>query len=390
MTQPTRRQTLALAAATVLSPAALAQQAAPFKVGLILPLTGPFTATGRQMEAGARLYLAQHGSTVAGRRIELVVKDDGGVADNTRRVAQELITSEKVDVLAGFGLTPLALSVSQLITQAKVPAVVMTAATSGIVNASPYFVRTSLTLPQSATAMAEWASKNKIKRAVTLVSDYGPGLDAEKYFKNRFLLNGGEVLAELRAPLRAPDFSPFLQRVRDANPEALFVFVPAGQGVAVMKQFAERGLDKVGIKLIGDGSFTDDDILNDMGDVAIGAVTAFNYSAAHESALNKRFVADFIKAHKVRPAFMGVGAYDGMRVIVKALEATKGKGGGDALLEGMKGQTFESPRGMMTIDAQTRDVVQDIYIRRVERRNGELWNIEIDSIKQMKDPGKQG
>ena len=389
----TRRQALQLTAAGLL-PGLLpglsqAQAGTPFKVGLVLPLTGPFTSTGRQVEAGARLYLAQNGTTVAGRPIEIILKDDGGVADATRRLAQELITADKVDVLAGFGLTPLALSVSQIITQSKTPAVVMAAATSSIVAASPYYVRTSVTLPQTAVAMADWALRNGIRRAVTMVTDYGPGLDAEKYFKLRFQQGGGQVLTELRSPLRAPDFAPFLQRVRDANPEALYAFVPSGQGVALIKQFAERGLGQAGIRLIGDGSVTDDDILNEMGDAAVGTVTAFHYSAAHDSALNKRFVADFIAANKVRPNFMAVGGYDGMRVICKALEATQGKGTGEALVNAMRGQTFESPRGTMTIDPATRDVVHDIHIRRVERRGGELWNVEFDAVRQMKDPGKQ-
>ena len=384
-----RRTWMALAIPTLaatLSLPALAQDVV--KIGLILPMTGPFASTGRQVDAAVKLYLAQHGNTVAGKKIEVIVKDDAGTADTTRRLAQELVVNEKVAVLAGFGLTPLALATAPIATQSKTPMVVMAAATSTITEASPYIVRTSFTLPQVTLGIAEWAAKNKVKKAVTLVTDYGPGIDAEKTFKDRFTLNGGQVVGELRVPLRNPDFAPFLQRVRDSGADALFTFVPSGVGAALMKQFAERGLDKAGIRLIATGDVTDDDILNGMGDVALGVVTSHHYSAAHNSALNKKFVEAFGKANKgMRPNFMAVGGYDGMRVIVEGLKASKGAGG-DALLAAMKGQVFESPRGPVLIDAQTRDIVQDVYIRKVEKVNGELFNVEFETLKAVKDPGK--
>ncbi len=360
-----------------------------FKIGLILPMTGPFASTGKQIEAAARLYMAQNGDKVAGRTVELIVKDDAGTPDTTKRIAQEMVVNDKVQVLAGFGLTPLALATAPIATQSKTPLVVMAAATSSITEASPYIIRTSFTLPQAAVSMADWASKNGIKKAVTLVSDYGPGMDAEKYFKDRLLLNGGQVPDTLRVPMRNPDFAPFLQKVRDIKPDAVFAFVPSGAGAALMKQFAERGLDKAGIRLIGTGDVTDDDILNGMGDVAVGVVTTHHYSTAHPSALNKKFVEAFTKANAgLRPNFMAVGGYDGMRVIYEAAKASKGVGGGDALLAAMKGQIFESPRGPMFIDAQTRDVVHNMYIRKVEKQNGQLYNIEFDTIQDVKDPGK--
>ena len=297
------------------------------------------------------------------------------------------MVNDKVVALAGFGLTPLALATATIATQSKTPMVVMAAGTSMITEASPYVVRTSFTLPQAAVGMGEWAPKNGIKKVVTLVSDFGPGNDAEKFFVDRFVLNGGSVLEKLRTPLRSPDFAPVLQKVRDAKPDALFVFLPSGQGAQFMKQFAERGLDKAGIRLIGTGDITDDDQLNDMGDVALGVVTTQHYSAAHPSPANKKFVDAFQAANKFRPNFMAVGGFDGMRVIYNALNATKGAGG-DALLAAMKGQIFESPRGPVLIDAQTRDIVQDIYTRKVERRDGQLWNIEFDVQKSVKDPGK--
>jgi branched-chain amino acid transport system substrate-binding protein len=363
-------------------------QSDTFKIGLILPMTGQQASTGRQIEAAARLYMAQNGNTVAGKKVELILKDDTSVPDVTKRMAQELIVNDKVNVLAGFGITPSALATAPLATQSKTPMVVMAAATSSITLASPYVVRTSFTLPQASVSIADWAPKNGIKKVVTLVSDYGPGIDAEKYFNQRFILNGGQIMESLRVPLRGPDFAPFLQKVRDLKPDALFVFVPSGAGAAVMKQFLERGMDKAGIKLIGTGDLTDDDQLNDMGDGALGVVTSHHYSTAHPSAVNKKFVDAFKKANPtMRPNFMAVGGYDGMRVIYEAAKASKG-GSGDALLNAMKGQIFESPRGQMFIDAQSRDVVHNMYLRKVEKKDGQLYNVEFDMIKDVKDPGK--
>lgn len=381
-------QAASLAAVALAMPLAQAQ-GNTFKIGLVLPMTGQQATTGRQIEAAARLYMAQNGDTVAGKKIELIVKDDTSLPDVTKRLAQELVVNDKVDVLAGFGITPSAMATAPIATQSKTPLVVMAAATSSITEASPYIVRTSFTLPQVSVAMGDWAPKNGIKSVVTLVTDYGPGNDAEKYFKERFQQNGGKVLDSLRVPLRNPDFAPFLQKVRDAKPDALFVFVPSGAGAAVMKQFIERGMDKAGIKMIATGDVTDDDQLNDMGDGALGVVTTHHYSAAHPSALNKKFVEAFQKANKnMRPNFMAMGGYDGMHVIYEALKTTKGQGGGDALLAAMKGQNFESPRGPVLIDPQTRDIVQDVYLRKVEKKDGQLYNVEFDAIKAVKDPGK--
>ena len=364
-------------------------QSSTFKIGLILPMTGQLASTGRQIEAATKLYMAQHGDTVAGKKIQLIIKDDTTVPDVTKRLAQELVVNDKVDVLAGFGITPSALATAPIATQSKTPMVVMSAATSSITQASPYIVRTSFTLAQASVAMGDWAPQNGMKKVVTLVSDYGPGIDAEKYFIERLLLNGGQVADSLRVPMRNPDFAPFLQKVRDLKPDALFVFVPAGAGAAVMKQFLERGMDKAGIKLIGTGDVTDDDQLNGMGDGALNVVTSHHYAAAHPSDVNKKFVDAFKKANKgMRPNFMAVGGYDGMHVIYEALKASKGQGGGDALLAAMKGQIFESPRGPMYIDSQTRDVVHNIYLRKVQRQDGELHNVEFAVIKDVKDPGK--
>ncbi|MCW5234940.1 ABC transporter substrate-binding protein [Verminephrobacter eiseniae] len=380
---------LSIALATGLAALPVFAQDKPFKIGLIVPMTGQQATTGRQIEAAAKLYMAQNGDTVAGRKVQLLVRDDTSLPDMTRRLAQELVVNDKVNVLAGMGITPSALATVPLATQSKTPLVVMSAATSSITEASPYVVRTSFTLPQVSVPLADWASGNGIKKVVTLVSDYGPGIDAEKYFSQRLRFNGGQVTEALRVPLRSPDFAPFLQKVRDAKPDALFVFVPSGASAAVMKQFLERGLGKAGIRLIATGDVTEDDQLNAMGDGALGVVTSHHYSAAHPSPLNKQFVQAFEQANKgLRPNFMAVGGYDGMRVIYEALKTTRGVGGGDALLAAMKGQVFESPRGPVYIDAQTRDIVQNVYLRKVERVNGQLYNVEFDVIEDVKDPGK--
>ena len=364
----------------------------PFKIGFIAPMTGPFASTGAQMLAGVKLYMAQHGNKIEGRELQLIVKDDGASPETTKRLAQELAVNDKVDVFAGFGLTPLALATAPVATQAKIPMVDMLAATSSIINSTPYMVRVSMTLPQVSVIMGDWAPKNNIKKVVTLVSDYGPGIDAEESFKVRFLLNGGQVLESLRVPLKNNDFAPFLQKVRELSPDAVFVFVPVGVGTAVMKQFTERGLDKAGIKMIGTGDVVDDDILNGMGDATLGIVSAYPYSTAHPSEMNKKFVQEFKKANpKMRPNAVAVFGYDGMHVIYNAIKKTKGVGNGDQLLAAMKGDIFESPRGQIFIDATTRDIVQSIYIRKAEKNtkgDGEIYNVEFAEIKDVKDPRK--
>src|SRR5712691_8508866 len=378
---------LLAAAALVFSGGASAQETV--KVGLILPMTGGQASTGKQIDAAVRLYMQQHGDTVAGRKIEVILKDDGTVPDNTKRLAQELIVNDKVSFIAGFGITPSALAAAPLATEAKVPEIVMAAGTSIITERSPYIARTSFTLAQSSVIIADWAAKNGIKKVVTLVSDYAPGADAQNSFKERFTAAGGQVIEEIKVPLASPDFSPVLQRAADAKPDAIFVFVPAGQGGTFAKQYAERGLDKAGIKLIGPGDVTDDDLLNNMGDAVVGAVTAHHYSAAHPSALNKDFIAAYKKLmNGQRPGFMAVGGYDGIHLIYEALKKTGGKTDGDALIAAMKGMKWESPRGPISIDPDTRDIIQNIYIRRVEKVGGELYNVEFATFEAVKDPIK--
>jgi branched-chain amino acid transport system substrate-binding protein len=359
-------------------------------IGMIEPMTGPSASTGKQAKAGAELYIAQHGATVAGKTIKLVIKDDTGAADVTKRLAQEFVANDHAAAIIGFGLTPLALAAAPIATEAKVPEIVTSAATAAITEKSPFIVRTSFTLPQASAPMADWAIKNGIKKVVTIVTDYGPGLDAEKWFGETFKKDGGEITQAIRVPLKNPDFAPFIQRVADDKPDAVFVFVPSGFGAIFMKQFAERGLAKDGIKRIGTGDVTDDDQLADIGDPALGAVTTHHYSAAHDSPENKAFVAAFEKANGFRPNFMAVGAYDGMALIYHALEATQGATDGPALLAAMKGAKWTSPRGPVEIDPATRDIVQNIYVRKVEKQDGQLYNVEFETIPMVKDPFKAG
>jgi branched-chain amino acid transport system substrate-binding protein len=359
------------------------------KIGLILPMTGPFASTGRQIEAAVKLYMAENGATVAGKKIELIVKDDTNVADVTKRLAQELVVNDGVKIIAGFGLTPLAMAAAPISAQAKVPQIVMAAGTSVVTEKSPYIVRTSFTVPQKAATIGSWAAKNGIGKVYSMVTDFAPGHDAEKWFKDGFTKAGGKVVGEARVPIANPDFAPFLQRAADEKPDAIFVFVPSGQGAIFAKQYIERGLDKSGIKLIATGDLTDDDILNKFGDAALGVITADPYSAAHPSAKNKAYVEAFTKANPgMRPNFMSVGGYDGMHVIYEALKKTNGDADGDKLVAAMKGMSFESPRGPITIDAATRDITQNVYLRKVEKANGELYNIEFATVEQVKDPGK--
>ena len=380
--------TIAFAAGALASSGAIAQDTV--KIGLVLPLTGGLAPVGKQVEAGVKLYMSQHGSTVAGKKIELIIKDDGGVPDNSKRLAQELIVNDKVAIV-GSALTPSAMAIGPLSTQAKTANVVMVSGTSRVINpGNPYMVRTSFTLGQQSGIIAEWAAKNGSKKVVIVQSDWAPGAEATAVFSEAFTKAGGQVVETIKVPLANPDFAPFLQRARDLNPDTLFVFVPAGQAGTFAKQFAERGLDKAGIKLIGPGDIVDDNDLPGMGDSMLGVVTAGIYSVAHNSPLNKEYVAAFKKANGgLRPNFISLGGYDGMHLIYEALKKTGGKTDGDALINAMKGMKWESPRGPISIDPETRDIVQNIYIGKVQKVDGELYNIEFATFDAVKDPLKK-
>jgi branched-chain amino acid transport system substrate-binding protein len=370
----------------------LASAAEPLKVGLVLPMTGPFAAYGKQIEHGARLYLQQSGGVFSGRKVELIVRDDTGVAPElSKRAAQELVVRDKVDVLGGFGLTPAAFAAAPVATEAKTPMIVMNAAASAITTKSDYILRVSHTLPQVTAPIASWAAKNKIKKVFTLVADFSPGQDAEMQFKKTFTAAGGEIVGEVRTPLKNPDFSPFLQRIRDAKPEAVFLFVPPGeQTVAFMKGFEERGMAKAGIRIIATGDLTDEDVIDGVGDSMLGIVNSLQYSEAHDSPENKSYVQAYYKAYpKDRPNYMSVSGYDGMQLIAKVLEKTGGDSSSEKFMAAAKGMAWVSPRGPISIDPQTRDIVQTIYLREVKKVAGKLQNVEFDQVPNFKDPGKQ-
>jgi branched-chain amino acid transport system substrate-binding protein len=379
----------ATCAAVALLVGSQAQSEDTVKIGLILPMTGQQQSTGKQEAAAAKLFMSQNGDSVAGKKVELILKDDAAVPDNTKRIAQDLIVNDKVNFLAGFGITPAAMSVAPLATEAKIPEIVTAAGTSIITEKSPYIARTSFTLAQSSVPLADWAAKNGIKKVVSMVSDYAPGADAAKSFAEEFTSKGGQVVDSIKFPLANPDFSPFLQKAADDKPDAVFVFVPSGQGGTFVRQFVEKGLDKAGIKIIGPGDVTDDDLLNGMGDAIIGTITAHIYSADHDSPANKAFVSAFEKANNnMRPNFMAVGGYDGMHLIYAALKKTGGKTDGDSLIAAIKGMAWESPRGPISIDPDTRDIIQNVYMRKVEKKNGQLYNVEFETIPNVKDPVK--
>jgi branched-chain amino acid transport system substrate-binding protein len=377
---------IALAVGALASTGAVAQDST--KIGVVLPLTGGLAPVGKQVQAGIKQYMDKNGATVAGKKIDLIVKDDGGVPDNSKRLAQELIVNDKVAVI-GSALTPSAMAVGPLSTQSKTANVVMVSGTSGVINPNnPYMVRTSFTLGQQSGIIAEWAAKNGAKKVVIVQSDWAPGAEAASVFTDAFTKAGGQVVETIKVPLANPDFAPFLQRARDLNPDTLFVFVPAGQAGTFAKQFTERGLDKAGIKLIGPGDIVDDNDLPGMGDAMLGVVTAGIYSTAHNSQANKDYVAAFEKANGYRPNFISLGGYDGMHLIYEALKKTGGKTDAESLVSAMKGMKWESPRGPISIDPDTRDIVQNIYIGKVEKVNGQLYTVQFATFDAVKDPLK--
>jgi len=381
---------LGLAALAAAAPA-IAQEVV--KIGVVGEFSGPFADYGTQILAGMKTYLKVNGDVFGGKKVELIVKDTTGAApDIAKRVAQELITQNNVDILAGFGLTPNALAVAPVSAEAKKPMVIMNAATSVITTRSPYIVRVSHTLPQDTQPIAQWAAKNGIKRVFTLVSDYGPGIDAEAAFIKAFKAAGGEVTESVRSPMTNTDFAPFLQKIKDAKPEAVFVFLPPGsQTIAFIKGYEERGLKQAGIRIIATGDLTDDGTLQAMGEPAIGLITSFHYSAAHDSPENKVFLKAYVETNgtKLRPNFMAAAGYDGMAAIAEALKKTGGSVDPDKFLAALKGMKLMSPRGPIMIDPETRDIVQTVYIRKVEKVDGLLYNIEFDKFPDVKDPGKQ-
>ena len=360
------------------------------KIGLIMAYSGPFADTANQMQAGIDLYLAKHGNEVAGKKIELIKKDTGGPnADVAKRLAQELVVRDGVDIIAGFTLTPEALGAADVATEAKKFMVVMNAATSVVTEKSPYIARTSLTIPQVNYAFGKWAAeKGGVKQAYTLVADYGPGHDAESSFAKGFSEAGGKIVGADKTPVANPDFSAFVQRVKDANPEAVYVFIPGGaQPPALGKALAERGLTPPDTKLFGQGELTLPEALESMGDTAKGIITTFHYTMERDDPLNNEFVKGYRDANNGRsPDLFSIGGYDGMHLIFETLKKTNGDVSGDALIEAAKGMAWDSPRGPISIDPETRDIVQTVWIREVKEVDGQLQNVVIDQIADVKDP----
>jgi branched-chain amino acid transport system substrate-binding protein len=360
------------------------------KIGIINEYSGQFADTGAQIDNGIKLYVKQHGDTVAGKKLEFIRKDTGGIApDVAKRLAQELVVRDNADIFAGFSLTPNALAAADISAEAKKFMVVMNAATAIITTKSPYIARTSSTTPQLNYTLGIWAAKHGLKKIYTMVSDYGPGIDAETWFQTGFKEGGGEIVGSVRFPVANPDFSAFIQAAKDANPDGIYIWIPGGaQPAAVGKALAERGIDLNKIKVLGQDALGADTALQSMGDAALGLITVADYDRTHDSGLNKEFVKAFNDEFHRNPDFFAVGGYDGTHLIYEALKKTGGKADGDSLIAAAKGMAWESPRGPISIDPETRDIVQTVYIRRVEKGPDGLYDHEIDSVPAVKDPFK--
>jgi branched-chain amino acid transport system substrate-binding protein len=383
---------LGLAALALVSSTAFAQT---IKIGFITSYSGLNGNLGPYMERAVRLYIKQHQKELPpGVKIELLTRDDTGPnPDKARQLAQELVVRDKVDLLAGVIFTPNAMAMAPIATEAKVPFVIMNAGTSVITTRSPYIARTSFTLWQSSFPLGTWAAK-RYKTAYTLVSDFGPGHDAETAFSQSFEAGGGKVTAKVRVPLQNPDWAAFMQRVKDAKPDALMVFIPAGKtATAVMKNFSDLGLGQAGIKLIGPGDITTEEELPNMGDVALGATTVFHWSAAGDRPANKAFVAAWKKEYGANetPNFLSVGSWDGIAMIFDAIKQQKGKLNPDRTMDIFKNwKNPNSPRGPISIDPETRDIIQPEYLREVRRVGGQLANVELEMLSPaVKDPWKE-
>jgi branched-chain amino acid transport system substrate-binding protein len=382
---------LATAALLGLNPA---QAQGTVKVGLVMSYTGQFADLGTMMDTAIKLYVKKNGDTVAGKKIEFIRKDSGAAGaapDVAKRLVQELIVRDKVDIIAGFSLTPDALASADVLTESKKAAIIMNAATAIITAKSPYFVRTSIPLPAAMGALGTWAAKSGIKRSYTMVTDYGPGIDSEQAFQAAFKAGGGEIVGSVRFPVVSPDFSAFVQRLKDSKSESVYIFVPGGeQPAALGKALAEHGLSPKTTKVMSSGELTNDAPLKSMGPAAEGIISAWHYDRRHKSAKNEEFVKGFREMLNGRnPDQFAVSAWDGIDAIYRALKKTNGNASGDAIVGALKGASWESPRGPISIDPQTRDIVQTVYLRRVEKIGDSYGNVEFDKLDAVKDPVKE-
>jgi branched-chain amino acid transport system substrate-binding protein len=383
-----RKLFVGLAAVMLALGAGAANAQESVKIGMINEYSGQFADTGNQIDHGVTLYMKQHGDTIAGKKIEILRKDTGGIApDIAKRLAQELVVRDNAEIFGGFSLTPNALAAADISAQAKRFMVVMNAATSVITEKSPYIARTSSTTPQLNYTLGRWAAKNGIKTVYTMASDYGPGIDAETWFQKGFKEGGGDIVGSVRFPVANPDFSAFIQAAKDKNPDAIYIWIPGGaQPAAVGKALSERGIDTKKTKILGQDALASESALAAMGDVAIGVISVSDYDFNHQSPMNKEFVKAYNDEFKRNPDFFSIGGYDGAHLIYAALEKTGGKADGDSLIAAAKGMSWESPRGPIMIDPETRDIVQTVYIRRVEKTPAGLLNVEFDSVPNVKDP----
>jgi len=360
------------------------------KIGVIFAYSGQFADPSTQADNGIKLYLKEHSDKLAGKNVELIRKDVGGINPPVaKRLAQELVTRDGVDVLAGLGLTPNALAAADVSAEAKKFMVVMNAATAIVTTKSPYMARVSFTIPQLNQTLGTWAQQHGLKNAYIMVTDYGPGIDAEAAFQKGFKEAGGDIVGAVRMAVQSPDFSAYVQRAKDLNPQGIFIMIPGGaQPGAFGKALAERGIDPQKIEILGQAEITDEHALASMGDVAVGIITAGHYDYSHHSKLNEEFVQAYKAEFQRNPDFFSVGGYDGMHLIDLALQKSGGKTDGDSLINAAKGASWESPRGPISIDPETRDIVQTVYIRKVQKVDGQLINVEIAAIPNVKDPFK--
>lgn len=367
-----------------------AQAQDPVKIGVIMAYSGQFADPSAQGDNGIKLYLKQHGNRLGGRDVEIIRKDTGGINPPVaKRLAQELTTRDNVDILTGFQLTPNALAAADVSAEAKRFMVVLNAATAIVTTKSNYMARVSFTIPQLNETLATWAAQHGLKSAYTLVTDYGPGIDAEAAFHKGFTAAGGSIVGSVRMAVQSPDFSAYVQRAKDLNPQGIFIMIPGGaQPGAFGKALAERGIDPQKIEVLGQAEITDEHALASMGEIAIGIITASHYDYTHRSPLNDEFVKAYVSEFHRNPDFFSVGGYDGMRLIDLALQKSGGKTDGDLLINAAKGANWESPRGRIEIDPETRDIVQTVYIRKVAKVGDRLVNTEIAAIPNVKDPFK--
>ncbi len=389
-----KRFTTLLAAAALLVSTGVAR-ADDYKIGLIADFTGIFSTWGPQFLHAMQAWQAVHRKSVKGPKgetikVNIVTRDTASQGpDKAKQLGEELILREHVNMLAGFDLSPHAMSVAPLSKQAKVPVVIMNAATASITRMSPYFVRTSMTIPQYVQPIGKWLIDHGVKTAYVLVSDYAPGYDAEEYFIKSFTAAGGKIVGKARSPISNVDFSSYVEKVLQAKPDALYMFMPAGTpSINLVKAWVDRGLKAAGIKLVGTGE-TQQIFLKNFTDQVEGVITSMHYTASNKRPENLELKAALKKiGPNEEPDIASVGAWDGMHLIYMALAKLGAHAPGIDYINFMKGKKIDSPRGPIMIDPETRDIIENVYIRKVEKVDGHLENVDIATIPMVKDPWK--